>query len=85
MGSQAVVASRRNCGVTLFCSSQLCSVWASYWEALAAAHGASTGTSVDIWSSWVTTVARSGRITGSSGAEPVGELSLNVERRPSER
>ena len=39
-------------------------------------HGASTGTSVAIWSSFVTTSVRSGRIAGSSGAVPVTPRSL---------
>ena len=68
--------------MTLLASAQLCSVCESYCVGLAAVHGASTGISVAIWSNWVTAVVRSGRITGSSGAEPVGELSLKVERWP---
>jgi hypothetical protein len=61
--------------VTLLLLIQVSSVWPSQSAALAAVHGASTGTVFDISSSWVTTVARSGRMTGSGGAVPVGPVS----------
>ncbi len=67
----AAGTSLRNWGLTLFWLTQLSSVWASQFVALADSHGASTGTCVDIWSSWVTTVARSPKMSGSSGAVPV--------------
>jgi hypothetical protein len=58
------------------------SVWLSYSAALAAVHGASTGTSFDSSSSCATTLTRSGVISGSSGALPVGRVSEKVERSP---
>ena len=57
-------------------SIQLCRVWPSQAVALAAVHGALTGTCVDIWSSCWTTSTSSGAIVGSGGAVPVGPLSL---------
>jgi hypothetical protein len=69
-------SSSRNCGVTLFCLTQLSRVWPSHSAALAEFQGASTGTSVDIWSSLVTTRVMSGSSSGSGGAVPVGPVSL---------
>jgi hypothetical protein len=63
-------------GVALWLSIQLLSVWLSQSSALCAVHGASTGTSVAIWSSSATTAVSSGRISGSGGALPVGPVSL---------
>src|SRR3954471_18391938 len=58
------------------------SVWLSQSSALGAVHGASTGTVVDIWSSWVIAWAMSAATRGSGGAAPNGLVSENVERCP---
>ena len=63
--------------------SQLSNVWPSHSRARAARHGASGGTVAAISFSAEITVARSSRMVGSSGAEPVGSVSLNVLRWPS--
>ena len=60
----------------LFALIHVSSVWPSHAAACGAFHGASTGTEVDIESSFETTVARSSRIVGSGGALPVGPVSL---------
>ena len=69
-------------GLTVFASTYCSSVCASHSAASGASQGASTGTLFDFSSRPVTTTHRSGRITGSGGAEPVGEVSLNRSRLP---
>ncbi len=73
----------RKRGVAELSRIHVSSVWPSYSSALAACHGASTGTSVDISLSSVTAAASSGRIAGSGGAVPVGPVSLHSTRSPS--
>jgi len=63
-------------GVALFESIQVWSVSPSQLAALEAVQGAPTGTDIDIWSSFGTTVASSARIVGSGGAVPRGPASL---------
>jgi hypothetical protein len=70
-------------GEALFALTHWSSVCESYSAALAVSHGASTGTSVDIWSSRATTAARSAAICGSGGAVPVAPLSEYSIRSPS--
>ena len=76
IGRVAAGTSSRNCGSSECPSIQLSRVCASHAVAPAALHGASTGTWPAIWSSWLTTRRRSGRISGSNGAVPVRPASL---------
>ena len=62
----------RVCGEAVCARNQVSRVWLSHSSALAACHGAATGTWVDIWSISARTAARSGRMVGSGGAPPVG-------------
>src|SRR3954453_17602584 len=78
----ALVTFRKSELLTEFALAQVYRVWLSQSSALAAVHGASMGTVVDIWSSCVTAWAMSAATRGSGGAAPNGLVSENVERWP---
>jgi hypothetical protein len=76
IGRVAVGTRARKRSLALFWRTHSSSVKRSNSRARGAFQGASTGTSFDISFSSETTAARSGRISGSSGAVPVGPVSL---------
>jgi hypothetical protein len=61
----------RTSGFTEFSRTHWSTEIASHSTAFSAAQGASTGTSVAIWSIRVISMAASGRISGSGGTVPV--------------
>ena len=65
----------------VFARSQVSSVWRSHCSALDDSQGRSTGTLLDIWSSWATASTMSGSTTGSTGAVPKG-VSFGYSSRP---
>src|SRR3954462_915824 len=77
----ALVTFRESELFTELALAQVYRVWLSQSSALAAVHGASTGTVVDIWSSCVTAWAMSAAPRGSGGAGPNGRGPGGVDGR----